>query len=130
MDPSCAKLVVVSLLVACAAGCGGNSTGARSDAATGGPSPKATFTVDLAPARQLDMVFMIDNSDIAPKVKKMTDQLPRMLLELRDPASGVYPDGRHGAFGGAPGFERPNEDRWSAATLRAGPQAALAWLSR
>jgi hypothetical protein len=45
------------------------------------------------PARQLDMVFMIDNSpSMAPKLNKLAQQLPRMLAALKDPSTGYYPD--------------------------------------
>jgi hypothetical protein len=84
---ACARLCIAAFLAA-SSGCGSSSTGARADAS----GAKATFSVDLAPVRQLDMVFMIDNSDIAAKVQKMRDAFPRLLTLLKDPALGTYPD--------------------------------------
>jgi hypothetical protein len=47
----------------------------------------------VSPVRQLDMVFMIDDSpSMAPKVSKLAQQFPKLLAELKDPADGRYPD--------------------------------------
>ena len=44
-------------------------------------------------SRQLDMVFMIDNTPgMAPKVAKMNKQLPKLIETLKDPTDGTLPD--------------------------------------
>jgi hypothetical protein len=49
--------------------------------------------ISVAPVRQLDMVFMIDDSpSMAPKVNKLAQQFPKLLAALKDPNDGRYPD--------------------------------------
>ncbi len=56
------------------------------------PSRK-TFTIPLAPIRQLDLVVMIDNSpSMAPKQDKLRAQFPKLLEPLKDPATDSLPD--------------------------------------
>jgi hypothetical protein len=100
-----------------APGCEKTTSSPRTDASIPA-NPAATFKVDLAPARQLDMVFMIDNSAMAPKLAKMNAQFPNLLTALRDPTDGKYPDlriamidsdlGTGGQY--ASGFCGPNAD--------------------
>jgi len=84
-----ALLPIVALVVSAAAwtGCGGGSAGHTPDASLSG-----TFKIALTNSRQLDMVFMIDNSGMAPKVDKMNAQFPKMIAALRDPSDGTLPD--------------------------------------
>ena len=84
-----ALLPVIALIVSAAAwiGCGRTSTGHTPDA-----SPSGTFKIALTNTRQLDMVFMIDNSGMAPKVEKMSAQFPKMIAALKDPSDGTLPD--------------------------------------
>jgi hypothetical protein len=59
------------------------------------PDAPATtsYVISLAPVRKLDLVFMIDNSpSMAPKVKKMNAQFPKLIAALKDPNDGTYPD--------------------------------------
>lgn len=46
----------------------------------------------VAPNRQLDMVFMIDNSPGTAKVGKMYQQFSKLLVALKDPVDGTLPD--------------------------------------
>ena len=69
------------------------------DAGVGGPdapadtSNLATYYISVAPVRDLDLVFMIDNSpSMAPKQKKMNDNFPRLIAALKDPADGTLPN--------------------------------------
>jgi hypothetical protein len=68
-------------------GCGGKATSKHDD---GGSRAPGTFYVDLAPARQLDLVFMIGSC--CSKVTKLTSALPKLLDMLKDPDLGTYPD--------------------------------------
>ena len=66
---------------------------AAGTAAAAGIGQQTDMYISEAPVRQLDMVFMIDNSpSMAPKVSKLAQQLPRMLAGLKDPSDGRYPD--------------------------------------
>jgi hypothetical protein len=61
------------------------------------PVPESEQQTDLyisvAPARTLDLVFMIDNSpSMAPKVDKMNKNFPTLLTSLKDRSDGTYPD--------------------------------------
>jgi hypothetical protein len=52
-----------------------------------------TFTIPLAPIRQLDLVVMIDNSpSMAPKQAKLRAQFPKLLEALKDPSTDSLPD--------------------------------------
>lgn len=65
---------------------------AGSAAAVGIIQQTDTYIV-IPPVRQLDMVFMIDNSpSMAPKVSKLAQQFPKMLATLQDPNDRRYPD--------------------------------------
>jgi hypothetical protein len=66
---------------------------AAGNAAAAGIGQETDLYVSVPPTRQLDLVFMIDDSpSMAPKLSKLTQQLPGMMQELRDPADGRYPD--------------------------------------
>ncbi len=90
----CLKLCVVALATTLAA-CEGRSTALRvspRDAAPDGPTI-TTYFVELNPIRQLDLVFMIDNSpSMAPKQAKLRDNFPRLIAALRNPIDGGLPD--------------------------------------
>jgi len=94
------------------AGCEGRATALRlvHDAAPDGPAT-TTYLVELNPLRQLDLVFMIDNSpSMAPKQQKLRDNFPRLISALKNPVDGSLPDlrvaiidsdlGTDGAYGG------------------------------
>jgi len=52
-----------------------------------------TYEIIVAPNRQLDLVFMIDNSpSMAPNQLKLTAQFPRLIQALKDPKDGSLPD--------------------------------------
>jgi hypothetical protein len=65
-------------------------------ASTGGtPEPvlETDIYLSVAPTRKVDLVFMIDNSpSMAPKVKKLNQQFPKLIDALKDPSDGTYPD--------------------------------------
>jgi hypothetical protein len=78
------------------------ATGGATTATSGGPDagtdtpvgvPLINYNITVAPTRQLDLVFMIDNSpSMAPKVAKMNAQFPKLIAALRDPTDGTLPD--------------------------------------
>ena len=71
------------------AGCGKAAVRTTRDAA----APSTSFNVSATSLRQLDMVFMIDNSTgLPPMVEKMKAQFPKMIAALNDPSSGTLPD--------------------------------------
>ena len=50
-------------------------------------------TIAIAPNRQLDLAFMIDNSpSMAPKQEKLKAQFPSLIGALKDPVDGTLPD--------------------------------------
>ena len=52
-----------------------------------------TYQVSIPPARQVDLVFMIDNSpSMAPKQQKLIAQFPRLIEGFKDPRDGSLPD--------------------------------------
>jgi len=66
---------------------------AAGSAAAAGIGQETDLYVSVTPVRQLDMVFMIDNSpSMAPKVNKLAQQFPKLLATLKDPNDGRYPD--------------------------------------
>jgi hypothetical protein len=70
-------------------GCGGKVTSRQVDAGAvdaGGKAPR-TFYVDLAPARQLDLVFMIGSC--CAKLSRLNSALPKLLDALEDPDLGT-----------------------------------------
>jgi hypothetical protein len=81
-------LVTLTVSVVGWAGCGKSAIRLIHDAAT----PSTSFSVSATSLRQLDMVFMIDNSAMAPKAAKMIAQFPKMIAALRDPTDGTLPD--------------------------------------
>jgi hypothetical protein len=96
---SCKKLCVCKDFVspttglttpqACLAGAG-NSTPTSSVTGLG---QETDLYISMAPNRQLDLVFMIDNtSSMPPKVAKMNAQFPKMIAALKDPTDGTLPD--------------------------------------
>jgi hypothetical protein len=57
------------------------------------PEQQTDIYITVAPIRKLDLVFMVDNSpSMAPKVQKMNDQFNKLILALKDPTDGTYPD--------------------------------------
>jgi hypothetical protein len=66
------------------------------DAGTATTTPDVrigTYAITVAPNRQLDLVFMIDNSpSMAPKISKMNAQFPKLIAALKDPSDGTLPD--------------------------------------
>lgn len=66
---------------------------AAGNAAAAGIGAQTTMWIFVPPRRQLDLVFMIDDSpSMAPKVSKLAQQFPRLIQALRDPNDGRYPD--------------------------------------
>jgi hypothetical protein len=66
---------------------------AAGSAAVAGIGQETDMYITVAPVRQLDVVFMIDNSpSMAPKVNKLAQQFPKLLAALKDPNDGRYPD--------------------------------------
>jgi hypothetical protein len=66
---------------------------AAGSAAATGIGQETDLYMNVPPVRQLDMVFMIDDSpSMAPKVNKLAQQLPKLLDSLKDPSDGRYPD--------------------------------------
>jgi len=66
---------------------------AAGSAAAAGIGQQTDLSISVAPVRQLDMVFMIDNSpSMAPKLNKLAQQFPKLLETLKDPSDGSYPD--------------------------------------
>jgi hypothetical protein len=60
---------------------------------TPAPEQQTDIFITVAPTRQLDLVFMVDNSpSMAPKVAKMNAQFPGLINALKDPADGTLPD--------------------------------------
>ncbi len=74
-----------------ALGCSKSAPATRRDASDG-PNSAGNFKVDLAPARQLDMVFMLGNGACCGKLAKMNKMFPTLLTQLRDSTDGTYPD--------------------------------------
>ena len=58
------------------------------------PEQQTNLFIPVSPVRQLDMVFMIDNSpSMAPKQQKLKDNFPLLLKALQDPTNGnALPD--------------------------------------
>ncbi len=53
----------------------------------------ADILVNVAPVRQLDLVFMIDNSpSMGPKQDKLRAQFPNLINALKSPIDGTLPD--------------------------------------
>ena len=66
---------------------------AAGSAAVTGIGEETDMYISVSPLRQLDMVFMIDDSpSMAPKVNKLAEQFPKLLATLKDPTDGRYPD--------------------------------------
>jgi hypothetical protein len=65
---------------------------AAGSASAAGVGQQTDLYITGAPIRKLDLVFMIDNSAMAPKLEKMNAQLPTLLKALKDPGDGIYPD--------------------------------------
>lgn len=75
----------------CIAGCGGMAAPApKPKPVDAGPRLPASYWVDLAPARQLDLIFMVGSC--CSKVERLKAALPDLLAPLRDPTLGTYPD--------------------------------------
>jgi hypothetical protein len=57
------------------------------------PEMQTDVYISVAPNRQLDLVFMVDNSpSMAPKVNKMNQQFTKLIAALKDPNDGTLPD--------------------------------------
>jgi hypothetical protein len=57
------------------------------------PEMQTDVYISVAPIRQLDLVFMVDNSpSMAPKVTKMNTNFPKLIAALKDPGDGTLPD--------------------------------------
>ena len=57
------------------------------------PEQQTDIYISVAPNRQLDLVFMVDNSpSMAPKVSKMNANFPKLIEALRDPNDKTLPD--------------------------------------
>ena len=57
------------------------------------PEQQTDIYISVSPQRQLDLVFMIDNSpSMAPKQAKMNAQFPKLIAALKDPTDGTLPD--------------------------------------
>jgi hypothetical protein len=57
------------------------------------PVVVTTMTISERPARQVDLLFMIDNSpSMAPKQEKLKAQFPKLMDALKDFADGSLPD--------------------------------------
>ncbi len=90
--------LAVAMLAATA--CEGRATALKitHDAATDGPAaadaPRTVrYMVELNPLRQLDLVFMIDNSpSMAPKQDKLRANFPRLIAALKNPIDDGLPD--------------------------------------
>jgi len=57
------------------------------------PVQESDVYISVSPVRQLDLVFMIDNSpSMAPKQAKLQAQFHNLLTALEDPTDGTLPD--------------------------------------
>jgi hypothetical protein len=57
------------------------------------PEQQTDLYITVSPVRQLDLVFMIDNSpSMAPKQEKLKAQFPRLVDALKDPFDQTLPD--------------------------------------
>jgi hypothetical protein len=66
---------------------------AAGNAAAAGILAETDMSISLPSRRQLDLVFMIDDSpSMAPKVRKLAQQFPKLVQSLKDPSDGLYPD--------------------------------------
>ena len=76
------------------AGCEGRATALRFTPDAGvDAAPPGRYDIELNPFRQLDLVFMIDNSSsMAPKQQKLRDNFPRLISALKNPVDGSLPD--------------------------------------
>ena len=58
-----------------------------------GVGQETDIYISVAPVRDLDLVFMIDNSpSMAPKQKKLNDNFPKLIEALKDPTDGTLPN--------------------------------------
>lgn len=74
---------------------GSTTTDGPSDAPSITPVPVIIQDTTFAfpPNRQVDLVFMIDNSpSMAPKQQKLKAQFPSLISALKDPVDGTLPD--------------------------------------
>jgi hypothetical protein len=69
------------------------SWGSEPTGSISGVGQQTDIYIAVAPTRQLDLVFMVDNSpSMAPKVAKMNAQFPGLINALKDPIDGSLPD--------------------------------------
>ena len=60
---------------------------------TPAPEMQTNIYISVAPIRDLDLVFMVDNSpSMAPKVSKMNAQLKTLIGAPKDPTDGTLPN--------------------------------------
>jgi hypothetical protein len=60
---------------------------------TPSPEMQTDISILVAPVRDLDLVFMIDNSpSMGPKQTKMNDNFPKLIEALEDPLDGSLPN--------------------------------------
>ena len=60
---------------------------------TPAPEQQTNIYITVKPNRQLDLVFMVDNSpSMAPKQAKMNAQFPKLINALKDPTDQSLPD--------------------------------------
>jgi hypothetical protein len=92
---------VLACATLAAAACEGRATALKvtHDAAADGTMPVTdgprvvSYMVELNPLRQLDLVFMIDNSpSMAPKQAKLRANFPRLIAALKNPIDDGLPD--------------------------------------
>jgi hypothetical protein len=75
--------------------CQGNgpTTCAGTSSNSSGVGQQTDMYITVAPQRQLDLVFMVDNSpSMAPKQAKLNAQFPKLIAALKDPADNTLPD--------------------------------------
>jgi hypothetical protein len=74
-------------------GAGGAVTAGGAGGAYPQPVQVTSLYIPIAPVRQLDLVFMIDNSpSMAPKQAKLQANFPSLIDALKDPTDGTLPD--------------------------------------
>jgi hypothetical protein len=72
---------------------GGSATCAGTSSSPSGVGQQTDMYITVAPQRQLDLVFMVDNSpSMAPKQAKLNAQFPTLINALKDPIDGTLPD--------------------------------------
>jgi hypothetical protein len=79
--------------VACEGAGAATCAGSQPISNPSGVAQQTDIYITIAPNRQLDLVFMVDNSpSMAPKVAKMNAQFPKLIEALKDPSDNTLPD--------------------------------------